>query len=90
MEVSTFVSVTKVIWDVLLASKAEIIASKIINKFQYMGRRLLTIEQRNQIIRNSSGFCQYVTSVRITSAVHIEIIISATENYYHRRRRTHS
>ena len=45
---------------------------------------------RHIIIRNNSGFCQYVTSVRKTLAVHIEIMISATENYYHRRRRTHS
>ena len=60
-----------------------------------MGRCVLTMKQRlkSNNPQNNSGLCQYVISVRKTSAVHIthiKITISTTDNYYHRRRRTHS
>ena len=52
---------------------------------------LPTIKQGNQILHRTidSGLCQYVISVWKTSGVHIKLMISATDNYYHRRR-THS
>ena len=40
--------------------------------------------------QNNSGLCQYVTSVRKTSAVHIKIMISITDNFYDRHHRTNS
>ena len=43
--------------------------------------------------KNNSGLWKYVISARKTSAVHItdiKILISTTDNYYHRRPKTHS
>ena len=59
----------------------------LVSLVQQMGRDLLTIKQRNQI--TNSGLCRYVISVCKTSAIHMKIIISTTDNYYHRRRGTH-
>ena len=51
-----------------------------------MGPQLVNNKARKSIHpQNNSALCNFVISVCKTSAVHIKIMISATDSYYHRR-----
>ena len=53
------------------------------------GTRLANHKAKKSNNSQNSGLCHYVISVRKTSAIHMKIIISTPDNYYHRRRGTH-